>query len=89
MCVFANPALIKSDQNHYFSLIFWLINHKISRKPETRAVSASLMMCFMYTPRKKFINNKKQINPIRPRGGSIRSPPSLILKFCYEAVKPQ
>ena len=28
-------------------------------------------------------------NPIRPRGGSISSPPSLFLKFCYEAVKPQ
>ena len=29
------------------------------------------------------------VNPIRPKGGSISSPPSLILKFCYEAVKPQ
>ena len=27
--------------------------------------------------------------PYSAQGGSISSPPSLILTFCYEAVKPQ
>ena len=62
MRIFANPALIKSDRNHYFSLIFGLIIHKISRKPGARAVSVSLMTCFTLIQREKFVNNKKYSN---------------------------